>query len=199
MALFTYQKLENNKMATDEVTPQVEVTEQKPPAQVTEVDEVLGKDGKPFDPARAQALIEKLTKENKELKPKAQLADELTAKEKEKADAELTEVERLKNQLAEQEKNNRSTMAENAALAAGLPANFADRLKGTTKAELEADAAEFAKLFPDKVVLKQAPKLNITNPANAHENETKEQARERILGPAVTDPFGGGGVVVYSK
>jgi hypothetical protein len=184
-----------------DVTPQAGVTEQTAPAQVAPADETLGTDGKPFDPARALALIEKLKEENKQLKPKAKLADELTAKEKAKADADLTEVEKLKNQLAEQEKTTRSTMAENAALAAGLPASFADRLKGSTKAELEADAAEFAKLIPAQGQ-KPAPKLNTTNPQNAQQAETFAQQKERLFpttGKNIFDPVAarehGGGVI----
>lgn len=188
-----------------DVTPQVEVTEQTTPAQVAEV-EVLGKDGKPFDPARAQALIEKQAEEIKQLKPKAKLADELTAKEKERADAELSEAEKLKKQLAELEQTNRSTMAENAALSAGLPKEFASRLQGDTKEALEADAAEFAKLFPDKVVLKVAPKLNTTNPANPQQTETEAQQRERLFGKQNANVFDinhikehGGGVLDWTK
>lgn len=175
-------------MPEENVTAQVAETEQTAPAQVVEADEVLGTDGKPFDPERAKALIEKLKEENKQLKPKAKLADELAEKERLKAEAELTEVERLKNQLAEQEKVTRNTMAENVALAAGLPKEFADRLKGNTRAELEADAAELAKLIPANLQ-KQAPKINTTNPANATQNETLEQQRERLFGKQNTSIF----------
>lgn len=192
-------------MPETDVTAQVAETEPTTPAQVVAVDETLGTDGKPFDPARAQALIEKLKKENSELKPKAKLADELTAKEKQKADAELTEVERLRNQLAEQAKTNLSTMAENAALLHGLPKEWADRLKGSTKADLEADAAEFAKLIPANLQ-KQAPKINTTNPANPQTAETEAQQRERLFGKQNANVFDinhikehGGGVLDWNK
>ena len=177
-------------MSDENDTTQVVVPEQTTPAQVAAVDETLGKDGKPFDPARAQALIEKLKKDVAELKPKAQLADELTAKEKAKADAELTEAQRLTKQLEDERKENRNTRAENAALLAGLPKEFASRLQGDTKEALEADALEFAKFFPEKVTAQKiAPKINTTNPQGAQPNETHEQMRARVLGETKVNIF----------
>ncbi len=152
-----------------------------------------------FDKDRAMNTIKTLREAEKQGKKDAAELAALKAEDQKRKDAALTSEELLKKQVAELQQTNRNTQAENAALSAGLPKEFASRLQGDTKEALEADAAEFAKLFPDKVVLKQAPKLNTTNPANPTQNETPAQARERILGPATTDPFGGGGVVVNSK
>jgi hypothetical protein len=176
---------------TEEVTTQA-VVKQEPEtsAQATPVADV-GKDGKPFDAVRAQALIEKLQKEN-----------ELTAKEKERADAELTESERQKKRADEAEAEAAKLKAEalrkDAVLEAGLPKEWYDRLKGATYDELLADAQSIAKTLP---TLKQAPHVNATNPSNPDANESDAQKRARLFGtPAnIFDPENikakGGGVV----
>lgn len=59
------------------------------------------------------------------------------------------EIEEITKQVNEESAAEaRALLAENVALKAGLPASFADRLKGSTREELEADAKVFAKLMP---------------------------------------------------
>jgi hypothetical protein len=145
------------------------------------------KDGKPFNAEWAAKKIEQLTNENKNLKPKAKRADELEAEAKKRADAELSETERLK-------KENEEIKAENARTQdkilrrevideVGLPATFASRLQGATKEELLADAKELAKTLPQ---LKTAPKVPPTNPGSTTPANTEAELRR--------DLFGGGSV-----
>ncbi len=75
---------ETPAQVADTETPETTVT---PPTVEQDPKVELGKDGKPFDAARAQALIEKLQEENKQLKPKAKLAEELSAAEQKRKDA----------------------------------------------------------------------------------------------------------------
>lgn len=160
------------------------------------------KDGKPFNPEWAAKKIEELTNENKALKPKAKRADELEAEARKRADAELSETERLRKENEEIKAENARTkdnlIRNQAVLAAGLPADFAKRLTGTTEEELLADAKELAKALPQ---LKTAPKVSPTNPGNSNTNETEAQKRTRLFG-APANPFDfdnvkaqGGGVV----
>jgi hypothetical protein len=82
----------------------------------------------------------------------------------------------------------------------GLPAAFADRLKGSTKEEMTADAQEILKLLPQNQP-KQPPTLPATNPNGASTVESEAQRRERLMGTKVNifDPNNakenGGGVV----
>jgi len=69
------------------------------PAQVAPVE--TGKDGEAFNAERAQALIAKLQAELKEVKPAAKKLAEFEAKEKERADAQLTKEQLLEKQVAE--------------------------------------------------------------------------------------------------
>src|SRR6185369_5310026 len=81
-----------------------------------------------------------------------------------------------------------------------LPSIFADRLQGTTKEEMLADAKKILEVLP-KQQPKTAPTLNATNPANGQLTETEAQMRERLFGKQgnVFDMNairqGGGGVV----
>ena len=156
-----------------EVVTQVVATEQVAPAQSAPAEEA-------FDKERAMATINKLRETEKQARKDAAELASLKAEAQKRAEAEMTEVEKLKSQLAEQEKTTRATMAENAALAAGLPKEWADRLKGSTKVELETDAAEFAKLLPAQKP--GAPKLGATNPQNPQQPETSEQMKQRLFG-----------------
>jgi hypothetical protein len=154
-----------------------------------------------FDKERAMNTIKNLREIEKQAKKDAAELATFKAEEQKRKDAALTEEERLKKQLAELEQSNRNTMAENVALAAGLPPELATRLKGNTRAELEADAAELVKLIPANAQ-KIAPKINTTNPANATQNETLEQQKVRLFPNRSASPFDaefarskGGGVV----
>lgn len=71
------------------------------------------------------------------LKPKAALADEASSR----ADAAEAELARLRAQLAEKD---RAILVAEVAQAKGVPA---DRIRGTTREEMEADADDLARLL----------------------------------------------------
>lgn len=155
-----------------------------------------------FDKDRAMATIKKLRDIEDQAKKDKKELDALKAEAQKRADAELSETERLKKQateLAEKNAKLESDLWRSKAISAtGLPDTFSDRLKGSTEAEILADAQELAKILPAQKV---APRLQATNPANATQNETDAQQRERLFGKtgSVFDraaiEAGGGGVV----
>jgi hypothetical protein len=160
---------------------------QAPPAEKV----ILGKDGTPFDPERAMALIEKLQAENKELKPKAKLADELTAAQQKKLDDEKTELEkereaRLKAE-ADLKKVTLSEMRKNAAIKSKLPLEFADRLQGETQEELEADAMKLLTVMPKAPVLK----TDTTNPGASTQVAKSRAERKAELTQTSVNFFNG--------
>jgi DNA primase len=69
-------------------------------------------------------------------------------------DRDLTELQRAQKTAAEASKQledlQRETLRQRAALKAGIPAEHIHRLQGTTEDELDADAAELAKLLTPK-------------------------------------------------
>lgn len=192
----------------DEIKPTTETVEAKTetvPATVEkkekEEEVVLGSDGKPFDPERAAKTIHDQRIENKELKEKLKELEQLKAEKKQREDAELSEAERLKKErdemAAENAKIKSDLLRREAVDAAGLPATWADRIKGSTKEELFADAEELAKSLPQTKV---APKVPATNPSNATQDETDAQIRTKLFGGATrldneTIKRLGGGVV----
>lgn len=135
-----------------------------------------------FDKERAMALIEKLRGEVKELKPKAKKAEELEAEAQKRADAELSEMEKLKKSLADAESKMKAYETQQLRRAAadkvGLPAVFADRLKGETPEELEADAQAILEALPKQ------PKSTIssTNPAEPKKGPTLAERRAELYG-----------------
>ena len=107
-------------------------------------------------PDWAQSMIVDLRKENaghrtkaKDAEKAAQEADERRLAE-EKRWQELAEKRQAELEKASQElaRVQREVLARDVAQAAGLPAALAARLRGTTREELEADAAELKKLIP---------------------------------------------------
>lgn len=156
-----------------------------------------------FDKDRAMATITKLREIEKKAKQEQKELEQLKAKEKQREEAEMTETQRI-------QKQNDDVLAENAKLKSdlirreviqevNLPSIFADRLQGTTKEEMLADAKKIAEVLPKQT--KTAPTLNVTNPANGQLVETEAQKRERLFGRqgnvfdmnAIQE--GGGGVV----
>ena len=134
-----------------------------------------------FDKDRAMALIEKLRNEVKELKPKAKKAEDIEAAEVKQREASLSEMEKLQRRLNETEAKLKAKERAEAQRAVadkvGLPAAFAERLKGESLEELEADAKKLLDALP-----KQPKGLSPTNPGNAQVGETTEQKRSRIMG-----------------
>lgn len=163
-----------------------------PPASVEE----------PFDKERAMDTIHKLREIEKQYKIDKKALEQLKAEEQKRKDAELSEVERLKKHADELTKAKAdlelSILRRDVIAETGLPAVFADRLKGATKEEMLADAETLKKSLPQ---IKQ-PGQTVTNPGNASLNETEAQKRERLFGKQGNTIFDmesvkqmGGGVV----
>lgn len=158
-----------------------------------------------FDKERAMNTIRQLREIEKKAKADAKELEKLKAEEQKRKDAELSEVERLKKQADELTKAKAdlelSIMRRDVISETGLPAVFADRLKGATKEEMLADAETLKKSLPQ---IKQ-PGQTVTNPGNASQTETEAQMRERLFGKnaKIFDlneiKKGGGGVVFNSK
>jgi len=109
-------------------------------------------------PDWAQAMIVDLRKENaghRKAKGDAEKAvqeaeEKRLAEEKrwqELAEKRQSELEKANQELA---RIQHETLARDVAKEAGLPEAFAARLRGTTREELAADAAELKKLFPQQ-------------------------------------------------
>lgn len=163
-----------------------------PPASVEE----------PFDRERAMNTIHQLREIEKKAKQDAKELERFKAEEQKRKDADLTEAERLRKQLDDVTKAKTelemSVMRRDVIAETGLPAVFADRLKGATKDELLADAKALKESLPQ---LKQQSQP-VTNPGNASPNETDAQRRERLFGKQGNTIFDmesvkqmGGGVV----
>lgn len=163
--------------------------------------------GEVFDAARAMRTIEKLRAEIKELKPKAKQAEELSAAEQQRREAEMTEIQKLQVQLekaqAELKEARLTELRQQIAAKVDLPLIFADRLHGETPEELEADAKKIMEALPK---VPKPPPVSPTSPgAGASQGETRDQQRARIYGQNVDvfDPAyakgHGGGVVITEK
>lgn len=164
--------------------------------------------GELFDKDRAMATINALREIEKQAKKNEKELIRLKADEQKRADAELSEIDRLKKHAAEIEEHNAKLVADilrrDVIAETGLPSVFAERLKGTTKDEMLADAQEILKVLP-QVQNKTAPNLPATNPSSGQGAETEAQKRERLFGRngSIFDikaiEAGGGGVVWHNK
>jgi len=166
--------------------PQVEV-QAEPQAVTAPAPETETVKGEPFDAARAMATIEKLRAEIKELKPKAKQADELSAAEKKRKEAEMTELQKLQAQLEETQAELKAAkiadLRRSVAAEVGLPAAFADRLKGETREAMIEDAKQLLEALPKAP---KPPPVSPTSPgAGATQKETLDQRRARIYGSGI--------------
>jgi hypothetical protein len=106
----------------------------------------------------------------------------------EKRKASMTEVERLKAEKAEAEAKVKavelSQLRRDAADKAGLPLEFADRLKGETPEELDADAAKVKELVPTPDVKKKQESIHnkAPGPDGLPAGMTPEQMSEFLWG-----------------
>lgn len=183
-------------MPDEIVTTTETVAEQAKPAAEPEVkaDE--------FDKDRAMATIEKLREFEKQAKAQAKKLAEYEDAERKRQDAELSETERLKKQLAEKDATLKTLLIDSwkreAAEKVGLPVALSKRLHGETPEELEADAKVLLETLPKA----NQPKLGATNPGGnaTGSGETDEQRLARIQGKGVnvfdtvTNKNMGGGV-----
>ena len=115
--------------------------------------------------------------------------------EAKRKEAEMTEIERANKRQQELENEVRqlkiSKLQHDIAAKVGLPAIYADRLKGETPEELEADAKLLLEAQPKQ---KAAPNAGATNPGEqASKEETRAQKLKRLTGGEV-DIWKGGGI-----
>ncbi len=160
---------------TDEVTPNTETVE--PAAQVAANTEAKDE---AFDKDRAMATIHSLREIEKKAKQDAKELAQLKADRQKQLDAELSETERLKKQADELAKENARLSADiirrDVIAETGLPAIFAERLKGNTKEEMLEDAKELLKAIPAQPA-KPTVKVSPTNPSNATNHMTDDERR----------------------
>ena len=131
--------------------------------------------------AENERLGKLLEARNKEEAARRKKLEALELKEQERQEASKTELEKAieRANKAEQRANELrlKDMRRDAAESAGLPKALADRLKGETLEELEADAALILASLP----VKTAPKLDPTNPGGLQTGETEAEKRKRLL------------------
>jgi len=161
-----------------------------------------------WDPERAKATILAQRAEEKKLKDQLKDYERLKAEETERVEAQMSKAEKATKRAEKLEADNakltmdilrRDVVAET-----GLPAVFADRLKGETKEAMLEDAKELLKVLPAEKT--KPPHLNNTAPNNATTTETEAQKRERLLGNQSVNIFDpafvqerGGGVRITTK
>ncbi len=159
----------------------------------------------PSDKDRAMATIQKLREIEKNAKKEKVELEQLKAEKSKREEAEMTEsqkaTKRAEDAEAKASKLETDILRRDVIAETGLPALFTDRLKGTTKEELLADAQELAKTLPQ---IKVAPHIPPTHPQNAQANETDAAKRERLFGKQ-GNPFdmetikAQGGGVIFNK
>ena len=129
-----------------------------------------------------------LKEANREAAARRKRLEELEAAEAKRKEAEMTEAEKAQKRAQELEAKLHAyelgELQRAAAEKAGLPAQLAKRLQGSTAEELEADAKALADTLP-----KQPKTASPTNPgANGQQGETDAQRKARIFGTDF-DPF----------
>lgn len=140
-----------------------------------------------FDKERAMATINALREIEKQAKKNEKELARLKAEEAKRADAELSETEKLRKQAAElqaeRDKLALDLIRRDVIAETGLPPVLADRLKGVSKEEMLADAQELLKVLPPKQETQQTqnPRVNPTNPG-AGGNQISDEARRQFLG-----------------
>lgn len=141
--------------------------------------------------AELEATRKALKDANKEAAERRKRLDAIEKADKEKADAELSETEKLKRELESTAARLKAAETDNLkrriAAETSLPAELIDRLRGETEDELKADAQALLKLIP-KV------KLGATNPGNARQETVYEQGARLKQETASADIWSGGGV-----
>lgn len=162
----------------------------------------------PFDKDRAMKTINNLREVEKQAKKDAKELETLRAEKQQRAEAEMTEAQKLQKQLEEAQARADKLQVDmwrnEAATIANLPSIFADRIQGKTKEEMLEDAKKLAEALPKEALKKTAPPIGATNPANANQNETDAQRRERLFGKQ-GNPFdleeikARGGGVIFNK
>lgn len=134
-----------------------------------------------FDKERAMNTILKLREIESKYKKVTRDMERIQEEERKRKEAEMTDVEKYKAKAEELENALKLERTEKMRLKVSskyqLPEKLAARLQGETEEEMEADAAELAKLLPKQ---KQAPQLQSNDVADGKKGETDAQKRARI-------------------
>jgi hypothetical protein len=133
-----------------------------------------------FDEARAKELIDKLREIEKKGKADAKRLAEYEKNEQARIDAEKSELQKAQDRAAKAESEAKeirlALLRRDAATKTKLPLAFADRIKGETPEDMEADAAAMLEAMPKAV----APKLEPTNPSAPQTGETEADRKKRL-------------------
>jgi len=152
--------------------------------------------GDEFDKDRAMATIKKLrgieSEAEKEIRRLKEENEQLAKAEEERKKAEMSEIEKLQadyeaekaerekllNEIAKRDaERERNKMQREAAQKVELPLEFADRLKGETPEDMEADAKKLLEAMPTK----PKPRVTSTNPAGGAGGSGGETDAERRI------------------
>ena len=182
-ALFHYLEKENIKMAepkgAEPTTPStLEPLPVEPKAEpVTPAEPESEKDAE-FWKGKATAM-------EKDAKKAAKRLAELEEVEQKRTEAEMSELDKLKKQLADAQKQyaeaERKSLRQKVAVETGLPAILADRLQGDDEDAMREDAAKLLEaLKQPEPVKKPAPTINPTNPGATTSGESDAARRERL-------------------
>lgn len=163
-----------------ETTETVAKVEPEVVAQAATVEADKGKDGAPFDAARAQKLIDTLRAENKVAKAAEKELLELKADAQKRKDSELSDLEKankrnleLAAKLTETEMRERRTRIGSEHK---LPAEIAELLQGDDDEAMKAHAAKLVAALP------KSPNLGPTNPPAGTGAVTDAQRRAFMNG-----------------
>lgn len=159
-----------------------------------------------WDKERAMNTIRTLREIEKKAKADAKELERLKADEQKRNEEQMTQTERLQKQNAElmarYAELETNTLRRDVAAELGIPAVFAERIRGGTRDEMLEDAKKILEALPKQ---NQTAVQAVTNPGQATVNETEAQMRERIFGKQgnVFDKAfieaNGGGVVWKNK
>jgi len=180
-------------MADTETVEKAEVqpTEENPKEEIT-TEEVPEEEA--FDKERAMATIKNLRKFEKDAAKLSKELESYKLKEEERKKAELSEIDRLKLEAQEAKDKlaeltldkQRREIAEKVK----LPFALADRIKGETPEEMEADAKQLFDSLPKSVTTK----TGVTNPGSQAIEPTAQRLNADIdpFSPAWVKANGGG-------
>jgi hypothetical protein len=127
-----------------------------------------------------------LKKANGEAAKYRKTAEQVAVAETQRKEAEMTELQKAQKRADEAEARaqqlERTSLQREAAANTGLPAKLADRLKGETLEEMEADAKAILEDLPKPPAQpKPGPGILPANPgANGSTGETDDQRRQRL-------------------
>lgn len=178
-------------MSEEEKTEMVEEEEIKEPEQPEEPKE------EEFDKDRAMATIKNLRKFEKEAKKLQEKIALYEQQEQERQKAELSEIDRLKLEKQEAEQKlaelARKEQQREIAEKVKLPFALADRIKGETPEEMEADAKQLFESLPKG----GTPKTSVTSPGPQATEPKMERLNSDInpFDPAWVRAHGGGAIL----